>query len=192
MVRTTFTVRSMAGGAALAVLVAACSASAAAPTANGPGATSATAASPDVAASQTARPAPTVRPSVGAAAQSPEPSAPTACDLITPAEVAKVMHLSAPVTSTLVEAYCGFDSGGSQVLYFSYRPDRPDIVESWQSNGLQPVPGIGDSALWNKADGTFIVIKNNAVVAITFDDSMTLADRFKFGKAVAAIMATRM
>jgi hypothetical protein len=194
MTRITSTVRSMASGVALAVLVAACSASAVGPSDHGPVASSSAAASATATpASPTARPTTTATQSVVAATQSPQPSAPTACDLLKPEEVAKVMHLTAPVESNLDEAYCSFDSGGLGILHYSYRPDRPDIVASWQSNGLQSVPGIGDSALWNAADGTFIVVKDDGVVAISFDDdAMTPAERLKFGKAVAAIMATRM
>jgi len=194
MDRTRCAIRSTALVAALAIAVSGCSASAGAPPSSGPAATpAATSAASAAPASPAASSTPAPTPSTAAASQSPAASAATACDLITPEEVAKVMHLTSPVESSLDDAYCTYDSGALGVLHFSYRPDSPDLAATWLSSGLQRVPGIGDNALWNKADGTFIVIKNNAVVAITFDDdAMKQADRFKFGKAVASIMATRM
>ena len=101
-----------------------------------------------------------------------------ACDLLTPAEVQTTLGISAnvlpdnnPGGGNDYVSYCVYNANRSGVLGLSYYTDKAaSTFAGNQSNpGVQPVSGLGDSALWDPVQRTLYILKGSRLVSISAD-----------------------
>ena len=124
----------------------------------------------------------------------------TACGLITGAEVGTALNISSGVTpdsqvngSNSEVGYCVYRAAGGEVLGISYRTSNAQsIFDTWKSGtGVQPVPGLGDEAIWDPTQQTLFILKGSGLATITAVEP-TPARTLAAAKAVGTIMVSRM
>ena len=139
--------------------------------------------------------------------QSASPASPSAspagvtraCDLLTTTEVGAALNLTSKVTAGLGDInlgeldYCSYRSGGGEVLGVSYRNrGGGPVFDVWSGGtGVQAVPGLGDNAVWDPAQTTLFILKEDRLVSITGGERSTPIT-LDAAKAVGAVLVGRM
>ncbi len=149
----------------------------------------------------TAAPSPTATATVAAPSPSVEVGVPGACDLMSDTEAAGALHALTTVIGlppngedpAVPNRYCIYMVGDAQLVTLQYeKEDGVSIFDTWRSQtGVQPVPGLGDGAVWDPVQTTLHILKGSRLVSISSNEGappMTL----ETAKAIAAIVLGRM
>lgn len=135
------------------------------------------------------------------ASTAPEPSsggtAGGVCDLVTIAELESIFGLSAITTQVFAGPpdTCDIQTDGAPLAAFVLTVDAPSFV--FDAYAVDPdsveVSGIGDKALYNSAQGLFVVLKGSSLVSIAaYPDGKTDEEIADLLKEIAKVAAGRM
>jgi hypothetical protein len=148
-------------------------------------------------AQPTAPPAlPTAAPGAGNPTAPPAGGAAEACTLLTTDDVQAVVGTE--VTGTIptpgYPSICLYLTATNPAGAFSYWPGGGPLWTVYESSqSLEPVSGVGDSALWEAQTASLIVLKGDSLISITAGmGSDELSTRQQWAKQLAAIVVSRL